>query len=121
MCPRAGLLHRTSGCASLSHTGVSQMGDSTGSKVSYFMVGLGIGALVGILFAPKSGEETREYLTQRAEEGREYAQRKARELRERAEEMVERGKQVAAKQKESISAAVDAGREAYQREKSKEM
>jgi len=121
MCPRAALLHRTSGCASLSHTGVSQMGDSTGSKVSYFMVGLGIGALVGILFAPKSGEETREYLTQRAEEGREYAQRKARELRERAEEMVERGKQVAAKQKESISAAVDAGREAYQREKSKEM
>ena len=58
------------------------MGDSSGSKVSYFMVGLGIGALVGILFAPKSGEETREYLSQRAEEGREYAQRKARELRE---------------------------------------
>jgi gas vesicle protein len=101
--------------------GVRKMGDSSGSKVSYFMVGLGIGALVGILFAPKSGEETREYLSQRAEEGREYAQRKARELRERADDLVERGKQVAAKQKESISAAVDAGRDAYQREKSKEM
>jgi gas vesicle protein len=97
------------------------MGDSTGSKISYFMVGLGIGALVGILCAPKSGDETREYLTQRAEEGKEYAQRKARELRERAEDLVERGKQVASKQKESISAAVDAGREAYQREKSKEI
>jgi gas vesicle protein len=97
------------------------MGDSTGSKISYFMVGLGIGALVGILFAPKSGDETRDYLSQRAEEGKEYAQRKARELRERAEDLVERGKQVAAKQKESISAAVDAGRDAYQREKSKEM
>jgi hypothetical protein len=35
--------------------------------------------------------------------------------------MVERGRQVAAKQKESISAAVDAGRDAYQREKAKEM
>jgi gas vesicle protein len=97
------------------------MSDSTGSKVSYFMVGLGIGALVGILFAPKSGEETREFLTQRAEEGKEFAQRKARELRERAEDLVERGKQVASRQKESISAAVDAGRDAYQREKSKEM
>jgi gas vesicle protein len=95
------------------------MGESTGSKVSYFMVGLGIGALVGILFAPKSGEETREYLSQRAEEGKEYAQRKARELRERAEDLVERGKHVATKQKDSISAAVDAGRDAYQREKSK--
>jgi len=80
---------------------------------------MGVGALIGILFAPKSGEETREFLTQKAEEGREYAQRKARELRERAEDLVERGKQVAQKQKDSISAAVDAGREAYAREKGK--
>ena len=93
--------------------------NGVGPKVSYFLAGLGIGALVGILFAPKSGEETREYLTSKADEGRDYAQRKARELRERAEDLVERGKQVAGKQKDSISAAVDAGREAYQREKSK--
>ena len=95
------------------------MSDNVGSKVSFFLVGLGIGALVGILFAPKSGEETREYLSQKADEGRDYAQRKAQELRERAEDLVERGKNVAARQRESISAAVDAGREAYQREKAK--
>jgi len=95
------------------------MAENTGSKVSYFLVGLGIGALVGILFAPKSGEETREFLAHKAEEGKEYAQKKARELRERAEDLVDRGKLVAARQKESLSAAVEAGREAYQREKSK--
>jgi gas vesicle protein len=95
------------------------MAENTGSKVSYFLVGLGIGALVGILFAPKSGEETREFLAQKAEEGKEYAQKKARELRERAEDLVDHGKHVAMRQKESISAAVDAGRDAYQREKSK--
>ncbi len=95
------------------------MGDNAGSKVSYFLVGLGIGALVGILFAPKSGEETREYLSGKAEEGREYAQRKARELRERAEELMERSKDMVGRQKEQLSAAVDAGREAYQREKAK--
>lgn len=95
------------------------MSDNAGSKISFFLVGLGIGALVGILFAPKSGEETREYLAQKADEGRDYAQRKARELRERADDIIERGKGVAARQKESISAAVDAGREAYQREKAK--
>lgn len=95
------------------------MSDNAGSKVSYFLVGLGIGALIGILFAPKSGEETREYLSQKADEGKDYAQRKARELRERAEELLERGKQVATRQKDQIAAAVDAGREAYQREKSK--
>jgi gas vesicle protein len=98
------------------------MSDSgSGSKLSYFLAGIGIGTLVGILFAPKSGEETRDYLSQRADEGKEYAQRKARELRERADDLVQRGKQAASRQKESISAAVDAGREAYQREKSKDL
>ena len=51
-------------CATFEHVEDRTMGDNTGSKVSYFLVGLGIGALVGILFAPKSGEETREFLTQ---------------------------------------------------------
>lgn len=95
------------------------MADNVGSKVSYFLVGLGVGALVGVLFAPKSGEETREYLAKRADDGRDYAQRKARELRERADDLLERGKEVASRQKDSLSAAVEAGREAYQREKSK--
>lgn len=93
--------------------------NQVGSKVTFFLVGLGIGALVGILFAPKSGEETRDYLLDKAEEGREYAQRKARELKDRADDLVERGKSVASRQKDSISAAVEAGRDAYQREKSK--
>jgi gas vesicle protein len=95
------------------------MADNTGSKISYFIVGLGVGALLGILFAPKSGEETREFLAKKAEEGREYAQRKARELRERAEDLIERSKEVATRQKDSLTAAVDAGREAYQRERTK--
>jgi len=95
------------------------MSDNNGSKVSYFIVGVGIGALVGILFAPKSGEETREYLLDRAEEGRDYAQRKARELRERAEDLMDRSRAMIAREKESLSGAVDAGKDAYQREKAK--
>jgi gas vesicle protein len=92
------------------------MGDNVGSKVSFFLVGLGIGALVGILFAPKSGEETREYLSSKAEEGKDYAQKKARELRERAEDLIERSKEIMARQKDAISTAVDAGKETYKRE-----
>src|SRR5215469_5854526 len=92
------------------------MADNVGSKVSYFLVGLGVGALMGVLFAPKSGEETRDYLAKRAEDGREFAQQKARELRERADELIERGKDVASRKRESISAAVEAGREAFLRE-----
>jgi gas vesicle protein len=90
--------------------------NNVGSKVSYFLVGLGIGALVGILFAPKSGEETREYLSSKADEGREYAQKKARELRERAEDLIERSKEIIARQKDAVTTAVDAGKDAYKRE-----
>ena len=92
------------------------MADNVGSKVSFFLVGLGIGALVGILFAPKSGEETREYLTSKAEEGRDYAQKKARELRERAEDLIERSKEIMARQKDAITTAVVSGKETYKRE-----
>src|SRR5271156_6096423 len=90
--------------------------NSVGSKVSVFLVGLGIGALVGILFAPKSGDETREYLTGKADEGREFAQRKARELRDRAEDLIERSKEIMAKQKEAVTSAINEGKETYKRE-----
>ena len=90
--------------------------NNIGSKVSFFIVGLGVGALIGILFAPKSGEETREYLTNKAEEGKEYAQRKARELRERAEDLIERSKEIMARQKDAVSNAVEAGKDTYRRE-----
>jgi len=91
------------------------MADNVGSKVTYFLVGLGVGALVGVLFAPKAGEETRDFLSKKADEGKEYAQRKARELRERADELIERGKEVAIRQKDSISAAVEGAQEAYRK------
>src|SRR5271167_1945525 len=90
--------------------------NNVGSKVSYFLVGLGIGALVGILFAPKSGEETREFLSTKADEGREYAQKKARELRERAEDLIERSKEIISRQKDAVNTAVDAGKQTYKRE-----
>lgn len=92
------------------------MADNVGSKVSYFLVGLGVGALVGVLFAPKSGEDTREYLSKRADEGRDFAQKKARELRDRADDLIERSKEVASRKRDTISAAVEAGREAFLRE-----
>jgi gas vesicle protein len=90
--------------------------DNIGSKVSYFLVGLGIGAAIGILFAPSSGEETRDFLSNKADEGREYAQKKARELRERAEDLIERSKEIISRQKDAVSSAVDAGKDAYKRE-----
>jgi gas vesicle protein len=95
------------------------MENNIASKITYLSIGLGIGALVSIFSAPKSGKETREYLEQKAEEGKEYAQSKVRELREQADDVVERGKQAATRQNQSISTAFEAGKQAYRREKSK--
>lgn len=82
-------------------------------KLSYFFLGLGIGVAVGILFAPKSGEETRDIIRSKAGEGKDYLRRRSEEMRERAEDLVERGKSAVQRQKEQLHAAVDAGRQAY--------
>ena len=92
------------------------MSDNAGSKVSFFLIGLGIGSLIGVLFAPRSGEETRDYLAAKADEGRDYAQKKARELRERAEDLIERSKEIMGRQKDALTSAVEAGKETYKRE-----
>jgi gas vesicle protein len=95
------------------------MSETTRSRVSYLLIGLGVGSVLGVFFAPKSGKDTRKYLVQRAEEGAKYAQRKVRDLRERTGDFVEQGQKVATRQKEFISEAIDAGRDAYQRVMSK--
>jgi len=89
------------------------------SKVAFFLAGMGIGAVLALLFAPKSGQETRDFLTQKAEEGRDYVSARGRDLRKQAEEVVDKAKDVVSKQKEQLSAALEAGKQAYQEEKSK--
>jgi gas vesicle protein len=89
------------------------------AKFSYLLIGLGIGSLIGILFAPQSGEETRTLLSSKAGEGRQYAQNKARALREAGQDLIERSKEIISNQNDSLSAAVEAGKIAYQQEDSK--
>jgi gas vesicle protein len=87
------------------------MDDSKG--LSYFMLGLGIGVAVGIVFAPQSGEDTRGLIRSKALEGGDYVKRRSEELRGTAEELVEKGKTAIKTQKEQLAAAVDAGKQAY--------
>jgi len=82
-------------------------------KLSYFFLGMGIGVAVGILFAPKSGEETRELIRSKAGEGKDFLKRRGEEARESATEWVERGRTAVGRQKEQLSAAVEAGKQAY--------
>jgi len=88
-------------------------------KGNYFLMGLGIGSLIGVMFAPKSGVETREYLAKKAREGNELARNKARQMRDRVEETVERGKEIITQTEGRIATAIDVGIETYNREKAK--
>ena len=94
------------------------------NKMTYFLAGLGVGAVIGLLFAPKAGVETREFLSTKANEGRDYVSKKSREVadqageyytrgRDVAGEYVSKGKETLARQKENIRSAVEVGKQAY--------
>ena len=103
---------------------------------SWFLAGLGIGALVGVLYAPKSGRETREELINTARDGQEYLRTRSREAatqvntyahqgRERVNQYVDRGRaqwddfvqqgrDFVQEKSNKVSAAVQAGKQAYE-------
>ena len=87
--------------------------------LAWFLAGVGIGALVGILYAPKSGRETREDIAQGAREGKEICARARARLRRNVSAMVDKGREhVSAfvdKSKEQAGEYVDRGRDAIDR------
>ena len=83
------------------------------NKIPYFFLGLGVGVALGVLFAPKSGTETRELILDRAGEGKDYLRKRTTDLRESATDWIDKGKQAINKQKDQISSAVQAGKQAY--------
>ncbi|HUM05336.1 MAG TPA: YtxH domain-containing protein [Terriglobales bacterium] len=89
------------------------MSDRDGNSFLWFLAGLGIGAVVGVLYAPRSGDETREVLMSKAQEGRDRMRQQARRVREQAEDWVDRGREVINQQKDQFRAAYEAGRQAY--------
>jgi gas vesicle protein len=87
--------------------------EDNSSKLPYFFLGLGVGLAAGLLFAPKSGEETRALLREKADESRDYLRRKGETVRDSASDFVERGREAVTRQKEQFTSAMEAGRQAY--------
>ena len=121
---------------------------SATTKLTYLLIGGGIGAILALLFAPKSGEELRgdiadvtrkglekgretaaqlqekagEYYEVTREKAGEYysaAQEKAGELKTKAGEIAEKAKSAASSTANPFSAAIEAGKDAYTEEKRK--
>jgi gas vesicle protein len=103
--------------------------------IAWFLAGLGVGALVGVLYAPKSGRETREDIAAGAREGADYVRVRGKQAADYAGDLYEKGKQYAGdyadkgrqqwddvvdrsrnlvnEQTSRVTAAVQAGKEAY--------
>ena len=86
------------------------MANESQQAFGWFLAGLGIGALVGILYAPKSGRETREDIVATAKDGTEYVRVRAREVADQAGVLVERGKGHAVEYVQRGKEVVDRGR-----------
>jgi len=75
-------------------------------KFTTFAVGIGVGALLALLFAPSSGEETRDYVASTVKQGIDGAASAGKRWTRRAQETVD-------DVKASVAGAVDAGGKAY--------
>ena len=84
-------------------------GAGPGSILLAFLLGAVSGAAVALLYAPATGRETREYLSERAREGR-----------ERANVMAEKGRQIVNEGRDTLASAIEKGREAYHQARSQE-
>jgi len=84
-------------------------GAGAGNILLAFILGAVSGAAVALLYAPTSGRETRELLSERAREGRETAG-----------EAAKKGRQVIAEGRETLTSAIERGREAYQQARTRE-
>jgi gas vesicle protein len=96
-----------------SHSQIHRGGSMT-EKLLWFLAGVGLGTLAGVLYAPQSGDETRETLRSTAQQGREFVADRTQKAREQANQWVERGREVMNDQKENFRNAYETGRQAYQ-------
>jgi gas vesicle protein len=73
---------------------------------SAFAIGLGVGAIMGMMWAPKSGEETRALLREKAQDGIDEALAQGKKVARKAQRATDTAK-------DFVNEAVDAGQSAY--------
>jgi len=80
---------------------------------SSFLLGLGVGIGIGMLFAPKSGADTRQLIKDKTGEGADYLKQRSSELKDSAGDLLNKSKEAFNRQKDTISDAMEAGKQAY--------
>jgi gas vesicle protein len=81
--------------------------------LSSFLMGLGVGVAIGMLFAPKAGSETRDLIKSKAGESTDFIKQRTTDFKQSASEWVDKGKDALRSQKENLADAMEAGKQAY--------
>ena len=66
-----------------------------GNKANWFIAGAAVGAAVALLYAPKSGKDTRRFIGEKTEEGKQAVSETGKEIYERSKDIYEKGRKVA--------------------------
>lgn len=94
-------------------------GMSTATVLVSFLAGAALGAGLALLYAPKSGSETREQIADLADDAVDKIKEYAKEAQEKIKTAMDEGKDAVLEKRSILSSAIEAGREAMQKEKSK--
>jgi gas vesicle protein len=73
----------------------SSEGNTAATAITFLLIGLGAGTLIGLLFAPKPGKQMRKELRRRYEDARETLDDWKEDAKEVAEDALERGQEIA--------------------------
>ena len=87
------------------------------SKFSYLLIGLGLGAIGGLISALLGRKDTRELLRERSNKGLDYLNQQAGKLRESADVIVKKGKEFIGPHCESVKTDTEAQKQAHQEER----
>lgn len=92
-------------------------GYSSGSVLMSFLLGGMVGAGLALLLAPQSGEETRKKIKEFADEVKDKTTGLVDQTKHKVTDLVDEGKEMIEEKKSIFKAAVDAGKDAYEKEK----
>ncbi len=90
---------------------------SSGAVIVSFLLGGAVGAGLAVLLTPKSGPETREKIREGAYAARAEASRFSDEIRTKAADLLDKSKEYVEEKKAILESALEAGKEAMEREK----
>ena len=64
------------------------------SRLAWFLTGIVIGATVAVLYAPKSGKDTRQFISEKTQQGRDAVTETSKDMVEASKEMFDRGRKL---------------------------